>query len=125
MVFSGFFRSILAGEGDMKFPMMIAGFGTILNIILDPIFIFNLDNYWGLGFGLGVKGAALATVISQLTVFIIFTYMLIIKKHAYIAFNFKNFKFSNHIFMDIVNVGIPASLSMIIMQLVKVYLTKY
>jgi putative MATE family efflux protein len=117
MVFSGFFRSILAGEGDMKFPMMIAGFGTILNIILDPIFIFNLDNYWGLGFGLGVKGAALATVISQLTVFIIFTYMLIIKKHAYIAFNFKNFKFSNHIFMDIVNVGIPASLSMIIMAI--------
>ena len=47
MVFSGFFRSILAGEGDMKFPMMIAGLGTVLNIILDPIFIFDLDNYWG------------------------------------------------------------------------------
>ena len=35
MVFSGFFRSILAGEGDMKFPMMVAGLGTVLNIILD------------------------------------------------------------------------------------------
>ena len=41
MIFSGFFRSILAGEGDMKFPMMVAGFGTILNIILDPIFILT------------------------------------------------------------------------------------
>ena len=29
MVFSGFFRSILAGEGDMKFPMMVAGLGTV------------------------------------------------------------------------------------------------
>ena len=117
MVFSGFFRSILAGEGDMKFPMMIAGLGTVLNIILDPIFIFDLDNYWGLGLGLGVKGAALATVISQVTVFIIFTYMLLIKKHAYISFNFKNFKVSNHILMDIVRVGVPASLSMIIMAI--------
>ena len=66
MVFSGFFRSILAGEGDMKFPMMIAGLGTILNIILDPIFIFELESYGGIGLGMGIKGAALATVISQL-----------------------------------------------------------
>ena len=44
MIFSGFFRSILAGEGDMKLPMLVAGFGTILNIILDPIFIFKLEN---------------------------------------------------------------------------------
>ena len=34
MVFSGFFRSILAGEGDMKFPMMVAGLGTVLNLSL-------------------------------------------------------------------------------------------
>ena len=65
MVFSGFFRSILAGEGDMKFPMMVAGLGTVLNIILDPIFIFNLDNFGGIGFGMGIKGAALATVIAN------------------------------------------------------------
>ena len=30
MIFSGFFRSILAGEGDMKLPMLVAGLGTIL-----------------------------------------------------------------------------------------------
>ena len=45
MIFSGFFRSILSGEGDMKFPMMVAGLGTILNIILDPIFIFDLESF--------------------------------------------------------------------------------
>ena len=39
-VFSGFFRSILAGEGEMKLPMIVAGLGTVLNTILDPIFIF-------------------------------------------------------------------------------------
>ena len=78
MIFSGFFRSILAGEGDMKLPMIVAGLGTILNIILDPIFIFNLDNYGGIGFGMGVKGAALATVISQSIVFCVFIYLSLI-----------------------------------------------
>ncbi len=115
MIFSGFFRSILAGEGDMKLPMMVAGLGTILNIILDPIFIFELKKYGGIGFGMGVKGAALATVISQLIVFIIFIYMLFVKKHAYISFKLKDFTPSKEILWDIVKVGLPASMSMIIM----------
>ena len=115
MIFSGFFRSILAGEGDMKFPMMVAGLGTILNIILDPIFIFKLEEYGGIGFGMGVKGAAMATVICQLIVFIIFIYMLFVKKHAYITFRLKYFSPSTVILWDIVKVGLPASMSMIIM----------
>ncbi len=117
MVFSGFFRSILAGEGDMKFPMMIAGLGTLLNIILDPIFIFRLDQLGSIGLGLGVKGAALATVVSQSIVFIIFVYMLFVKNHSYITFNLKDFVPSSTILWDIVKVGMPASLSMVIMAI--------
>ena len=117
MVFSGFFRSILAGEGDMKFPMMVAGLGTFLNTILDPIFIFKLENYGNIGFGMGVKGAAMATVFSQIAVFIIFIYMLFIKDHAYITFNLKDFMPSKIILWDIIKVGLPASLSMIIMAI--------
>ena len=101
----------------MKFPMMIAGLGTILNIILDPIFIFKLERYGNIGLGLGVRGAALATVISQLIVFIIFVYMLFVKKHAYITFNLKDFSPSKAILWDIVKVGMPASLSMVIMAM--------
>ena len=115
MIFSGFFRSILAGEGDMKFPMMIAGLGTVLNIILDPIFIFDLENYGGFGFGLGISGAAMATVISQVIVFIIFIYMLFVKDHSYITFKLKDFSFSTMILWDIVKVGFPASMSMVVM----------
>ena len=115
MVFSGFFRSILAGEGDMKLPMMVAGLGTILNIILDPIFIFDLDNFGGVGLGMGIKGAALATVISQSIVFSIFIYMLFVKEHAYITFRIKDFSPSKAITWDIIKVGLPASLSMIVM----------
>ena len=115
MVFSAFFRSILAGEGDMKFPMMVAALGTILNILLDPLFIFELDQLGSIGFGLGVKGAAIATVISQATVFVIFIFMLFIKEHAYITFRLQYFSPSRFILWDIIKIGIPASLSMVIM----------
>lgn len=117
MIFSGFFRSILAGEGDMKFPMMVAALGTILNIILDPLFIFELKQFGSIGFGLGVKGAAIATVISQATVFVIFIFMLFVKEHAYITFRLQFFSPSKTILWDIIKVGMPASLSMVIMAL--------
>jgi len=108
MVLSAFFRSILTGEGVTKFPMTVAALGTILNIILDPIFIFTL--------GLGVAGAAWATAISQIIVFIIFVYMLFVKEHSYITFRLKDFKPSSFIMKDIIKVGLPASISMVIMS---------
>ncbi|MEA1882451.1 MAG: MATE family efflux transporter [Candidatus Marinimicrobia bacterium] len=108
-VFSMFFRSILAGEGDMKLPMLVAGLGTILNIILDPIFIFTL--------GFGVAGAAWATTISQVVVFLVFVYMLFIKEHAYVRFRMGDFSLSRFILIDIIKVGLPASMSMIVMSL--------
>ncbi len=109
MVFSGFFRSILSGEGDMKTPMVISAIGTVLNIILDPIFIFAL--------GYGVPGAAIATVISQTVVFFIFIYLFLIKEHTYVTFNMKAFSFSKFIIFDIIKVGVPASMAMIIMSI--------
>ena len=108
MVYSGFFRSILAGEGDMKTPMVISAVGTVLNIILDPIFIFVL--------GFGVSGAAIATVISQATVFTIFIYLFLIKEHTYVSFRLKDFSFSKYILYDIIKVGVPASMAMVIMS---------
>ena len=82
IVFAIVFRSILAGEGDMKFPVAVAVIGTVLNVILDPIFIFNLERYGGFGLGMGVEGAALASVVSQTLVFSIFVYTLFWKDHA-------------------------------------------
>ena len=108
-VFSGFFRSILAGEGEMKLPMIVAGLGTILNTILDPIFIFYMD--------LGVAGAAWATTISQIVVCLVFIYMLFVKNHTYVRFKLKDFSFSSYIIYDIIKVGIPVSMSMVVMAL--------
>lgn len=108
MITAVFFRSILSGEGDTTFPMIVMSIGTVLNIILDPIFIFTL--------GLEIKGAALATVISQAVVMGIFIYALFIKKHSYITFKLKDFSYTPEILKRIIMVGFPASLSMIIMS---------
>ena len=105
MVFAVFFRSILSGEGDNRMPMMVLGIGTIINIILDPIFIYFY----------AIKGAALATMISQIIVCLIFIYRMFFKKHSYITFSLKDFSFSTEIIGNIFKLGIPASLSMVIM----------
>ena len=109
LVMSVFFRSILSGEGDVKTPVMIQGGGTLLNIVLDPIFIFALD--------MGVEGAALATVLSQALAALAFVYLLFFKKHAYVTFDLKDFRFSWSLLGSIFAVGAPASFSFVVMAL--------
>lgn len=69
---SAAFTGIYNAAGRSKIPFYISGTGLVLNIILDPLFIF--------GFGLGTNGAAYATWLSQATVFSIFIYQLRFRK---------------------------------------------
>ena len=110
MILAIFFRSILSGEGETVLPMKVLGFGTILNIILDPIFIIV--------FKLEVAGAAYATVISNGVVAISFMYLLIIKKKSYTTISFRKniFKFDYTIIKKLFKLGLPASLSFAIMS---------
>ena len=50
-------NAFITAQGFANIGMITVSIGAVANIILDPIFIF--------GFGMGVKGAAVATVISQ------------------------------------------------------------
>jgi len=103
-----FFRSIMTGEGNTKTPMFFQAVGTVTNIILDPILIFGLK--------LGIAGAALASIIGQFCVTLIFIYYIFIKKRLFLQFHFSFFQFSTSILKKILSVGVPASLSMIIMS---------
>ena len=116
VVFSLFFRAIMAGEGETKIPMIIGLIGTFLNLILDPIFIFYL--------GYGVRGAALATVISQLVMLMAYLFIIFVKKSTYISFNISNFKYSSSIISKILNIGIPSSLSMLIISFGQVVMNR-
>ena len=60
------YSSILSAQGKNTIPTMISTICVILNMILNPIFIFDVIPFTSIsGLGLGVKGAALATVLTQ------------------------------------------------------------
>lgn len=80
-VFSTVMSHIIRADGSPKYSMFSISIGAIVNIILDPIFIFNLN--------MGISGAALATVIGQ------FISFLITLRYV---FNFKNITFNRYSF---------------------------
>lgn len=117
----------LQATGNMIFPMLFMITGAVTNIILDPIFIF--DSIFGIKcFGMGVKGAAIATVIGQILSMVFALIVLFFKKHE-IHISFKNFKFSLNIIKNIYAVGIPSiimqSITSVMLVLVNGILTKF
>ena len=105
VILSNALYGIFRGEGDSSRPMYAMIASAILNIILDPIFIYTL--------GLGVRGAASATLISSLFVILVLCYWFYFKKDTYLKPCFANFKFEKEISLDIIKVGIPASLQLL------------
>lgn len=105
IILSNALYGIFRAEGDSSRPMYVMIASAILNIILDPIFIYTLD--------LGVKGAAIATLISALFVILLLIYWFYIKKDTYLKPNVSNFKFKKEISFDIIKVGFPASLQLL------------
>ena len=105
IILSNALYGIYRGEGDSKRPMYAMMASAILNMILDPIFIYT--------FNLGVKGAAVATLISALFVILIMIYWFYIKKDTYLKLVFANFNFRKDISTDIVKVGLPASIQLL------------
>lgn len=95
------FNSIMASQGNTLAPTILSGVSAIINVILDPIFIFTLD--------MGVAGAAIATVLSQAVLLFAGIYM-IKKKSPNIQPSFKNFKFNKNKLKKIADVGLPAAI---------------
>ena len=86
IILSNSLYGVLRGEGDANRSMYAMLFSSILNMVLDPIFIYGLN--------LGVEGAAIATVISLLLVNLILLYWFYIKKNTYLKPFLSNFKFN-------------------------------
>lgn len=116
MVFSYISGALLRGEGDAKRAMYGLMAGSLLNIILDPIFIYWLD--------MGVVGAAWATVISLTFSALLFCYWLFFKKDTYLKITFRDFIYSKRILGEILKVGVPSSLAQLSMSLAMIVLNK-
>jgi len=115
MFLSSVLNGTLQGEGRMK-PVMIAMvIGTISNLVLDPIFIFPL--------GLGVKGAAYATVIAQLGS-LVYSISVFKRKKTATPFHISRSYFSRETLSKILTIGAPQVVSFTIMVVSIVILNK-
>jgi len=117
-------QKILQGTGNMIAPMLFQMAGVALNFILDPILIFGL-------FGMpemGVKGAALATVLGYLFSMILAFYVLIFRKQR-VEIKTKGFKLSFTVFKEIFVIGLPSlvmnALSGLMVIFTNVFLVTY
>ncbi|MDF2530597.1 MAG: family efflux transporter [Clostridia bacterium] len=101
MFFYFSFNSIMNSQGDTIKPMVLSGISALLNIVLDPIFIFTLH--------MGIAGAAVATLISK-AVLAIIGLLILIKSSSIIRPSVKNFKFDKEIIKQIIKVGLPSTI---------------
>ena len=97
-VFNVTMNNVVASEGAAKTTMCALLLGAVLNIGLDPIFIYGLD--------MGVAGAAIATAISQFVSTLVYLTYAIRKKSAF-SFSFKDFKPTKQIYTEVLKIGVP------------------
>jgi putative MATE family efflux protein len=91
-------NNMLRAEGSVKMSMLGISAGAIINIALDPICIFTL--------GLGVKGAAIATVVAQaISTLILASYYL--RRKSVLIIHPRYFTPSRQMYGEIVKMGIP------------------
>lgn len=101
-------NNMLRAEGSAKLSMIGMLVGSILNIILDPVFIFVLD--------LGISGAAMATTLSQIVTFAILISRYL-NHHSIVKIGPAHFKPSKSIYFEIFKVGIPTFLRQLLFSI--------
>ena len=107
-VFNVTMNNIVTSEGAAKTTMLALMAGAILNIGLDPVFIYVLD--------MGVAGAAIATAISQIVSTLVYLTFVLRKKSVY-NFKIKNCTFTKEIMSEIFKIGIPTLVFQILTSL--------
>lgn len=96
-------QKILQGTGNMLAPMYFQMAGALTNLILDPILIYGL-----LGFSeMGIRGAAIATIIGQCVSTVLAFYVLIFRQSA-IKIKIKGFKVEVKLMAEILYTGLPS-----------------
>ena len=125
--------NLVRGEGAAKESMIGMVIGQVINIVLDPIFILAPGNkLFGItlpfGFNMGVKGAAIATVIGNIASVLYFI-VYFMRGKSILSISPKRFSAKDGIVKGVVSVGLPASLNNLLMSLsnivVNIFLAKY
>lgn len=102
---------LLRSEGNIMQSVIGLTLGTVVNIVLDPVFIFGLK--------MEITGAAIATIIGQTSTLLYFMYAFL-KGKTTLKINLKKFKYDKNIFKEIFTIGVPASLNQMLMGVANV-----
>ncbi|MBE6504345.1 MAG: MATE family efflux transporter [Methanobrevibacter sp.] len=108
-IVGGAFRA----EGDIKRATLPIALAAIINMILDPIFIYTLN--------MGIAGAAWATALGPFISLLLMFYWIFVKKDTFLSYNLKDFTNDFGMYKDILVVGIPASLEQLVLSVLTIF----
>ncbi|WP_295726508.1 MATE family efflux transporter [uncultured Methanobrevibacter sp.] len=108
-IVGGAFRA----EGDIKRATIPIVLAAIINMILDPIFIYTLN--------MGIAGAAWATALGPFISLLLMFYWIFIKKDTYLSYSLNDFTNDMGMYKDILVVGIPASLEQLVLSVLTIF----
>lgn len=103
--------SILRGLGDSKTPLKFLFISTILNLILDPIFILGVGSIPAMG----IKGAAFATLIAQVFSSIL-AFRYLVKNTNLFSFKNMSLKIDKELTSKILKIGLPSGVQQIVVS---------
>lgn len=109
--FNFLYTRIFSSFGNNKDSLKINAVGMILNIILDPIFIYV--------FNLGVLGAAIATLVANIVMFILYN----VKSKGMLSYN-KSLGIQKDKVIEIARLGFPMAFQRVLFTLVNIVLAK-
>ncbi len=113
IIYNGVVGGILNGQGATQYSMMLMAVQAVVNIALDPIFIYALD--------MGLQGAAIATVIATVASAILGT-LLIISSKTYLPITRSNLRYDKKCMHMLFVAGIPQMLEYTVMYFMDVVL---
>ncbi|MEK5476310.1 MATE family efflux transporter [Paenibacillus sp. FSL R5-0407] len=114
-LFNLLFSTVMNSLGDSKRPFRIFTVGFLINMILDPLFIFGFGSFDGLG----VSGAALATVLANMTVTLLFIYKT--KNNEFFSRYTKVDKAS---MKEVLKLGLPVSIQRVTFTVISIIIAK-
>ncbi|WP_407374933.1 MATE family efflux transporter [Methanobrevibacter sp.] len=105
-VFEELLSAIFRSEGDARRATGAIAVTAVVNMVLDPLFIYI--------FGWGISGAAWATVLSSVLSCIIMGYWIWFKKDLYLDLTLKNYTFQTNLITENLQVAIPSTFESLI-----------
>jgi len=116
LMFYNMGAGILRAIGDSQRPFYFLVCSALINIVLDLLFV--------LGFGMGVEGVAWATVIAQV-ISAVLIMITIARSDTCIQFSFEKLKCHWDILKQVVHVGIPAAIQMMVLSFSNIFVQSY